>query len=373
MTTPLPMDLLMRCLLPFIACVLVILGGCDKAPVSTPTVRSALVTQPVPAAPLQHIYPGEVRARYEPDLAFRIGGEVTQRLVEVGERVKKDQLLATLDPQDVRLQRQAAEAQVTAAQAAFNLAKAEFSRYEILMSKNLASRSQFDNAQNNLKAANAQLKQAQAELAVAGNQLQYAGLRATGNGVITRKMIEVGQVIAAGQAAFTLALDGEREVVIGVAEQSIEQLKTGQAVTVKLWAQPDAHFKGVIRELAPAADSASRTYAARIAFNDNPKVELGQSAQVLIEQPGLIPLAVPMTAVTADKGQAFVWVVEPTSLQVHKREVAIGAFGQDQVPVMQGLNASDWVVVSGAHVLTEGQVVRAVDRQNRTVQLSAKE
>ena len=362
----------MRRWLPLVVFTMLI-TGCEQQPMPTEVVRSAIVTQPIPAAPLALIYPGEVRARYEPDLAFRIPGKVTERLVDVGDKVKKDQLLATLDPQDMRLQRQAAEAQVAAAQAAFNLAKAESNRYEILFKRELASRSQYDNVQSNLKAASAQLKQAQAELEVAGNQLQYASLKAPADGVITQRAIEVGQVVAAGQPAFTLAVEGEREVAIGIAEQAIETIKVGQAVDIKLWAQGDQAFRGVIREIAPAADSASRTYAARITLNDATRAELGQSAQVIISQDKTVPLAIPMTAVTADQGQPYVWVVEPASSTVTKRKVEIGPFGKNQVPILQGLEPSDWVVVSGAHVLLEGQEVRAVDRENRAVVLGAKE
>lgn len=351
-----------------------LLSACGNGEQAEQPIRPAMVVQPQPATALVDSYPGEVRARYEPELAFRIAGKVSKRVVDVGDRVKQDQPLAELDPQDVRLQLEAIRAQMAAAEANLQTVRAERERYKALLGRNLVSRSQFDNIENQYRAGEARLKQVKAEYDVARNQTDYAVLRASQDGVIARRAVEVGQVVAAGQTVFTLAADGEREVSISLPEQSFGRFEIGQVVEVELWSQPDQRFPGRIREMAPAADPQSRTFAARVAFTEGKvPAELGQSARVFIASNGEVPLAVPLSALSAEQDQAFVWVVDPKEHIVQRRPVRVGAYGDDRVPVLEGLAASDWVVAAGVQILREGQQVRPVDRDNRNVELAVKE
>ena len=350
-----------------------LLAACGQQSAPQTSLRPAMVVQPQPASAAADSYPGEVRARFEPELAFRIGGKVSKRLVEEGQRVKAEQPLAELDPQDVRLQLEASRAQLAAAEANLNLVKAERDRYKTLLDRQMVSHSQYDNAENLYRAGLARLKQVRAEFDVAGNQAEYAVLRASQDGVIAKRQVEVGQVVAAGQTVFTLATDGEREVLIGLPEQNFGRFKVGQTVSVELWSQPDQRFNGRIRELSPSADPRSRTFAARIAFTAGKvPAELGQSARVYIQHAENIPLAVPLSALTAENGQTYVWRVDANNT-LKRVPVRVGAYGENSVPVLEGLNASDWVVAAGVHVLLEGQQVRPVDRSNRVVNLAAKE
>jgi multidrug efflux system membrane fusion protein len=346
-----------------------VLAACGKEDVAAPPPRPAMVVQPQPASALSQSYPGEVHARLEPELAFRIGGKVTRRLVEVGDRVKKDQPLAELDPQDSRLQLEAARAQVAAAEANVQLAQVERDRYQTLLGRQMVSRSQFDTAQNSYRSAAARLKQARAEFEVANNQSRYTVLRASQTGVIARRLVEVGQVVAAGQTVFTLAADGEREVLINLPETAIQHMRLGQEVDVVLWSQPGDRLPGRIRELSPSADPQSRTFAARVAFSsDKLNAELGQSAQVFIRKEGQQALSVPLSAVTAEQGAAYVWVVADGG-KVVRTPIRVGVFGQEWVTVLDGLKPQDWVVAAGVQMLLEGQVVRPVDRDNRRIDL----
>ncbi|MCP1514936.1 MULTISPECIES: efflux RND transporter periplasmic adaptor subunit [Pseudomonas] len=355
------------------ACLALLVAACGHEETAQTTLRPAMVVQPQPSAQSMDSYPGEVRARYEPDLAFRIGGKVSKRLVDEGERVKANQALAELDPQDVRLQLEASRAQVAAAEANLSLVRAERDRYKTLLERQMVSRSQYDNAENLYRSGEARLKQIKAEFDVASNQAAYAVLRAPQDGVVAKRAVEVGQVVAAGQTVFTLATDGEREVLISLPEQGFGRFKIGQSVSVELWSQPDQRFAGRIRELSPAADPKSRTFAARVAFTGGKvPAELGQSARVFIQVDGDIPLSVPLSALSAENGASYVWRVEP-DYTLKRTPVRIGAFGEKTVPVLEGLSASDWVVAAGVHVLHEGQQVRPVDRSNRVVNLAAKE
>ncbi|MCO7564220.1 efflux RND transporter periplasmic adaptor subunit [Pseudomonas sp. S 311-6] len=355
------------------AAVALLLAACGQETAAPAAPRPALVVQPQPTGASADSYPGEVRARFEPELAFRIGGKVSKRLVEEGQRVKADQPLAELDPQDVRLQLEANRAQLAAAEANLALVRTERDRYRKLLERQMVSRSQFDNAENLYRAGLARLKQARAEFEVAGNQTEYAVLRAPQAGVIAKRQVEVGQVVAAGQTVFTLAADGEREVAIGLPEQQFARFAVGQTVSVELWSHPNQRYEGRIRELSPAADPRSRTFAARIAFTSaKAPAELGQSARVFIAHAERSPLSVPLSAVTAEQGQAYVWRVNKDS-RLERAVVRLGPYGADSVPVLEGLAADDWVVAAGGHVLREGQQVRPVDRSNREVNLAAKE
>lgn len=237
----------------------------------------------------------------------------------------------------------------------------------------MVSRSQYDNSENLYRSGEARLKQIKAEFDVANNQAGYAVLRAPQDGVVAKRAVEVGQVVSAGQTVFTLATDGEREVLISLPEQGFGRFKIGQPVSVELWSQPDQRFSGRIRELSPAADPKSRTFAARVAFTGGKvPAELGQSARVFIQADGVVPLSVPLSALSAENGASYVWRVQPDN-SITRVPVRIGAFGEKTVPVLEGLAPTDWVIAAGVHVLHEGQQVRPVDRSNRVVNLAAKE
>ena len=351
-----------------------LLVACGNGETAEAPVRPAMVVQPLPAADAVDTYPGEVRARFEPELAFRIGGKIAKRLVDAGDRVRKDQPLAELDPQDVKLQLEAARAQLNAAEANLKLVRSERDRYKTLLARQLISQSQYDTVENQYRAGEARVKQIKAEFDVASNQAGYSVLRASQDGLIARRLGEVGQVVAAGQTVFTLAADGEREVLISVPEHALERFRIGQEVSIELWSQPDKQFPGRIRELSPAADAQSRTFAARVTFSD-PKVraEVGQSARVSITADGEVPLSVPLSALSAEKGTPFVWVIDPRESKVVRTPVRVGAYGQERVSILEGLKEGDWVVAAGVHVLLDGQKVRPVDRDNRVVALVGKE
>ena len=350
-----------------------VMAACSPAePESDTSPRPALVVQPGTGDALRDIYPGEVRARYEPELAFRIGGKISRRMVTVGDRVEAGQPLAELNAEDVRLELDAARARLASARSDQRLARSELERYRTLLERQVISQSQFDSVESRAEASDAQLEQARAQLKVASNQADYAVLEAPETGVIAQRLAEAGQVVAAGQAVFVLAVDGDREVVIDLPEQDVKRFQVGDEVAIELWSRPGEPFPGRIRELAPAADPSSRTFEARVAFdNDTADANLGQSARVLVDHAngGADVLTVPLAAVTADQGESFVWVVNPDDATLVKTPVRTGAYREDRVPVLEGLSADDWVVAAGTQVLREGQKVRPVDRRNRQVSL----
>ncbi|PZU29302.1 MAG: efflux RND transporter periplasmic adaptor subunit, partial [Stenotrophomonas sp.] len=229
-------------------------------------------------------YPGEVRAREETALSFRVGGKLLRREVDAGQRVSKGQLLAELDVADYNLQARAAQAQFAAAEADLVRARDEHKRYQTLASQQLVSQSALDAQTAALKAAQGQADAARANFDVARNQSGYAQLHAPEGGMIASREAEAGQVVAAGQTIYTMAADGAREVAIALPESAIRDFSVGQAVEVELWNQEGKRLSGSIREIAAAADPQARTYAARVSLAADAldTVELGQSARVFI-------------------------------------------------------------------------------------------
>lgn len=351
---------------------LLLLGACARQPEPTP-VRPALVVQAGAGDAGVQIYAGEVHAREEPPLAFRIPGKLLRRHVDAGARVKAGQALAELDPADVRLQSEADRAALAAAEADLALARSEADRYRNLADRQLVSRSALDARTAQLQSAQARVRQARSAVAGSRNQVAYAVLRAPRDGVIAQRLAEAGQVVAAGQAVFVLAVDGEREVAVGVPEQQAARFAVGQAMAVELWAMPGRRFVGKVREIAPAADAMTRTFAARVTFDaaDAP-VELGQSARVFARiGDGASAPRVPLSALTQAGGRPAVWRLDPATAKVHRVPVRTGPYSEDGVPVLAGLRPGDWVVAAGVHLLQEGERVAPVDRDNRPVRAVA--
>ncbi|MFV8781468.1 efflux RND transporter periplasmic adaptor subunit [Microbulbifer sp. SA54] len=335
--------------------------------------RPAIVAQPTLSGAQLAVYPGEVHSRHEPTLAFRVGGELTERLVETGDRVKAGQPLAKLDARDLLLQRDSARAQLAAAKAEHRNADAELARYRDLLARKLVSESQFEAIQTRFDSSAAQLSHAQSQLDVAENQVGYATLKAPRDGIIARRMVDSGQIVAAGQSVFALAADGEREVRIDLPEQDFTRFAVGQMVTLELWSRPDMPFTGQIRELSPAADPNLRTFEARIAFdNHQVQAELGQSARVFVQSPSTSGrLSVPMAAVTADDGQAYVWALDPQSLTLQKVSITVISFGDETAEIQGPLTPDSWILAAGTQLVQDGQRVRPVDRQNRPIEFGA--
>ena len=368
----------LRWVMPWLA---LLLAACS-APEPADAPHSVLVVQAAPGLSGLEAFAGEVHAREEPPLSFRIGGKIARRLVDAGAHVVAGQVLAELDASDVRLQSEAWRAQQASAESDLALAKSELERYQNLVDRQLVSRSLYDTRVASFQAAEARVRQARAQSSVYGNQAGYAILRAPSAGLIAQRLAEAGQVVAAGQTVFVLAVDGEREVSISLPEQSVRQFSLGRDLVVELWAASGKHFPGKLRELAAAADPLTRTYAARVSFSaPGVVVDIGQSARVYAQAAGGNAIAVPLSALVQKNSGSAVWVIrresggtgESRQSQdvVRLTSVSIGAYGEASVPVLSGLKPGDWVVAAGAHLLREGQIVHPVDRNDRVIDVTA--
>ena len=339
------------------------LAACGKQEVQPPAPRP-VIAQVVGSKPADsaNVYSGEVRARYENDLAFRVGGKVVARLVDVGAAVKKGESLARLDPQDLQLNVESARQSLAAAEADHKLAKAELERYRELRAKQYVSQAVLDARESAFNTTKARLEQARAQAQVARNQSSYTTLVAEADGVITAVNVEAGQVVAAGQPVMRFARPEEKEVAINVPETRLGELRDAGEVLIAVWAAPDKPYRGRVREIAPNADPATRTFAAKISFvQPDAAVRLGMTANVAIGDPsaGQV-ITLPLTALTQVDGKHAVWVVDPQTSKVNLRPVAIGAYREDGVTVRDGLRPGEVVVTAGVHKLLPGETVRVI-------------
>ncbi|MEO8171312.1 MAG: efflux RND transporter periplasmic adaptor subunit [Oxalobacteraceae bacterium] len=303
-------------------------------------------------------FSGDVRARVESQLGFRVGGKITARKVDVGTVVKRGQVLMQLDPQDLQLLQAQAQAALQTAQSNRDLAHADLSRYQELRSKNFVSPAVLDAKQTAYKSAESIVAQARAALKGQSNQTGYAALVSDVDGVVTAVDAELGQVVAAGTPVLRVAQAGEKEVVVGIPEDKVANLRAITDVRVRIWANPQAVLQGKLRELSPVADPVTRTYTAKITILNAPaEVRLGMTAYVsfVAKTPDAM-FAVPLTALLQDKAATAVWLVENGAVRLVP--VQIGGTSGDDVLLASGVNAGQTIVTAGVNLLKAGQKVK---------------
>ncbi|MBK6867459.1 MAG: efflux RND transporter periplasmic adaptor subunit [Burkholderiales bacterium] len=302
-----------------------LLAACEKAPPPEEPVRAVkLVTVGESAYQSGHEYAGEVRARVESRLGFRVAGKIVRRAVEPGQRVQAGQLLAQLDARDYQLAADAARAQVNAA----------------------------------TRAAQATLDQARAQLSSQGNQAGYTQLLADVSGVVTGVDAEAGQVVAAGTPVVRIAQDGPRDVVFAVPEDRVAAVRVGQPMLVRAWAS-DAQWSGSVREVAASADPVTRTYAVKVALAGNAP-PLGATVTVTPQHSGAQgqPVIKLPTSALWQQGQgSAVWVYDAASGTVRAQAVQVAGADGNEAVIAAGLTPGMRVVATGAHVLSPGQKV----------------
>lgn len=341
-----------------------LLPGCSKQAAKPEDVR------PVRAIKLQSSdvdvnagFSGEVRARVESRLGFRVGGKIVNRKVDVGTLVKKGQVLMQLDPQDLQLSQAQALANLRAAETNRDLAKAELARYQELRSKSFVSQAVLDSKDSAFKSAQASVDAAQAAYRGQSNQAAYASLLSDVDGVVTSVDAEVGQVVAAGTPVVRVAKAGDKEIVIGIPEDKVDALRRIPDVQVRLWADPDHPVAGRIREISPIADAATRTYTVKVAIPDTlTEARLGMTAVVqFASRADVARIKVPLTALYYEKSATSVWLVEQGAVRLVP--VTIGGVDGNEIVLESGVKPGQTVVTAGVHLLKPGQKVNILGNE----------
>lgn len=338
----------------------VLLSGCEKPPMTAEAPRLVKLIEISPTANTQQLeLAGEIRARIESPLSFRVAGKIVKRLVETGQSVKKGQVLAELDPRDYQLAQTATNSQVTAAQADLDLAQAEYRRFLELQQKQFVSDLDLDRKKVAVSAAAARLKSLQSNASLDSNRIGDTLLKADADGVVSQVQADVGMVVEAGQPIVILAQQGEREIAVDFPEDRRDLAKTQTTGSVSLWAQPQTQYQAELRELSAVADPATRTFRARYRIQaPNNAFALGQSAtlklNVATQSSGF---KLPTSALMGSNKQTQVWSFNQDSQILKALPVnVVGIEGNDVL--VSGLQAGQHIVVAGVHVLHEGQKVR---------------
>ncbi|MES2952636.1 MAG: efflux RND transporter periplasmic adaptor subunit [Pseudomonadota bacterium] len=340
-----------------------LLSACSKpAPPEAPIRSVKVMTVGVDNMHSGAEFAGEVRARVESRLGFRVAGKMVRRQAELGQRVKAGDVLAQLDPQDYQLAAQAGQAQVVAALTNRDLAAADFKRFKELRDQNFISGAELERRDAALKAAQAQLDQAQAQSKGQGNQAAYTTLVADTSGVITAVEAEPGQVVAAGTPVLRIAQDGPRDVVFAVPEDKVAMIKAGSGVEVRAWAGKTS-FKGMVREVAASADPITRTFTVKVgleALDAKDALALGTTVSIIpqaFDRSNVQVIKLPTSALRQDGKTSAVWVLDTNTMTVKLQPVQIATADGNEVVIASGLQPGMQVVSAGVHVLAPGEKV----------------
>ena len=317
-------------------------------------------------------YSGSVRARTEMNLGFRVNGKITERLVDIGERVKPGDVLARMDSTDYELAVKTAEANLAAAEKAVETADIANRRAEQLFDKNVAPKSQVEQASLSRDQAISTRDAAVSGLDQAKNQVSYTELKADQNGIVTTINADVGQVVGSGTPVVTVAVDGEKEVQIAVPENDIAQFKPGKTVKASFWADDKLVLDGTVREVSGSADQQSRTFAVRVSLPNDPRVLLGMTATI---EAGVSNtdtyVSIPLSALAQKDGKQVVWTVDRNTATVHMRGIEVADFTGDGVRVANGLDSGDLVVAAGTQFMSENLQVKLPDQQSASAETDA--
>lgn len=304
-------------------------------------------------------FPADIRPRVESGLGFRVAGKIVERRVQAGQEVRRGQVLARVDAEDLRLNENASRAQLAAADVDRRQKQSDLRRYEELRQKGFISAAEFEARRSAAEAAEAQYQQARAGLAVQTNQADYAVLVAPADGIVTAVDAEIGQVVAAGQTVIRVANTGDKEAAFQIPENRVAQVRRLDRATVTLWSGGPP-LQGRIREIAGSADPATRAFVARLTLIDPPAdLRFGTTATVRFASRNDKPLVpVPLSALLQEGGQTWVWVLDPTRFTVSRRPVTLVTVSDTDALLEASLPDGIEIVTAGVHRLQEGQEVK---------------
>ena len=349
---------------------LVLLTACGKERPTEPLSPRVYVQQVSTrefAPPIQ--LSGDIQARVETQLSLRVGGKIIERKVDVGDHIQANQVLARLDPKDLKIQVETAQASVNAQQAQVVQTRAAFIRQQKLLPKGYTSQSEYDAANAARLSAQSALTAAQAQLANAREQLSYSQLQAEAPGVITARQAEVGQVVQATMPIFTLARDGARDAVFNVYESLFIEPPKNPTVQVTLLSNPAIKVNGQIREITPTVSAQSGTLQIKVQLDALPKgMDLGSIVSVNLTPPASPSIELPWSALTKDVSEPAVWIADEQN-NVRLQRVQVGRYLTGSVIVSKGLKDGEKVVVAGGQLLHPGMKVEVAPTPAQGTQL----
>lgn len=309
---------------------------------------------------------GEIKPRYETDFGFRLSGKVISRAVDIGVTVRKGDLLARLDDQEYQNRLRSAEAEIASAEAILVEADAAEGRLKTLLASGTTTRANYDVAVKNQRGAQAKLEAARASAATSRDQLGYTELRADFDGIVTSVAAEPGQVVNAGQMVVRLAKPDEKDAVFAIAESAFRGRPENERpeVIVTMLSNPGVSAEGVVREISPVADPATRTYQVKVTLRSSPEgMRFGSSVVGRLKTTTAPVVVLPGSALFDKGGKPAVWIYQTASNSVALKHVVIARYETDRVVISEGLAKGEIVVTAGVNRLREGQKVRLEARR----------
>lgn len=335
-------------------------AGCDRATPPMPEARPvrAIVIEGQAEGETVSLT-GQVRAKDQANLAFRLDGRMIERRVNLGDLVTAGQVIARLDPLNQENSLRSAQANLAATEALLTQARLTFARQQELLKSGWTPRAKFDDARQNVLNLEAQVDAAQAQVRIAKDQLSYTDLHANATGGVTGIGAEPGEVVRAGQTIVQLAREGGRDAVFDVPELLIRNAPRDPLVEITLSDDPKVRATGRVREVAPQADSATRTFQVKVGIIDPPDaIRLGSTVVGRIRLAAPPGVEIPASALTQSDGQPAVWTVDRQSSTVSLRKVVVARHDPATIVISQGLAAGEVVVTAGAQTLHPDQKVR---------------
>ncbi|KQQ53930.1 RND transporter [Pseudomonas sp. Leaf127] len=308
-------------------------------------------------------FAGNIQARYQSVLGFRVPGRIARRAVDVGDEVSQGQLLATLDPTDQQNTLRSREGDQAQVEAQWINAQANARRQQTLFDRGVGAQAQLDIALTDLKTTRSSLDQARAAVAQARDQLTYSQLRSDHDGVITEWKVEAGQVVTAGQEVVTLAQPDIKEAVIDLPAALLDQLPEDVQFTVASQLDPSVSTVATLREVEPQPDRSTRTRRARLTLAEQPPaLRLGTAISVSLTSTIAPRLRLPISALQEVDGRTQVWVVDPAGQTVNPRAVQPLSRSADSFWLTGGVQPGERVVTAGVNSLKPGQNVK-IDKE----------
>jgi RND family efflux transporter MFP subunit len=335
-------------------------AGCSKKVARTPDPRPVRTVTVESRADGETVsFTGQIRAKDQVNLAFRLDGRMVERHPSVGDVIEAGQVVAKLDSQNEQNALRSAEANLASAQAALTQARLTFGRQQELLKNGWTSRARFDDAQEALRTAEAQVESAEAQVRMARDRLGYTILRADSTGAVTATGADAGEVVKAGQMIVQLAGQGSLDAVFDIPEQLIRTGPRDPVVGLALSDDAQVLATGYVRQVAPQADSATRTFQVKVAINNPPEgMRLGSTVTGRIKLAAPEGVEVPASALTEGNGRPAVWVVDRQGQTVSLRPVDVVRYDPAGVVISRGLEKGDLVVTAGVQMLRPGQKVR---------------
>jgi RND family efflux transporter MFP subunit len=333
-----------------------LLTGCNKA-ISEP---SEPLIKPVKLLAVKDLtvadsdaFLAQIDATHRAQLSFQVGGEVEQLLVRMGHDVKKGDVLATLDPKDLQLA-------LNSAQAQFSLVQTQWQRAKSLYKKKLISTDEYDQKETQYKAALANFEQAKTDLS-------YTKIHAPFDGVVSYTYVKPFQVVGEKQEILNLIDNSTLDVSFTLPVTYAESVSLASLKEAHMWvtmdSEPNKRIPGKFKEISTQPNSDTNSYEAivTIARPSERNLLTGMTGQVHIAKQNVSDSVILPQSAWVSKGidQGEVWVMDGETQQVRKVTLSLGDSGS----VESGLKSDDYVVIAGVEHLVEGQVVKAWVRE----------